>query len=528
MKRKYSFICCFKKIINFYSSFKKVFFDARFYFLTFLLVLVVILTLLSVDNYDQSVENYFSTANEQFNNDYRITIDLYEAMSQVIFDMEINEPEILNILELGIYSGDKEVEDRARQQLLKKLQPIYEKITRHYFRQLHFQDANNISILRFHRPSRYGDDLTGIRTSVEYVNREKKQISGFEEGRIFNGYRFVYPLSNHTRHLGSVEISVSYASIIEQFKKRFNKDVEFILSSEQVFKKVFDQEQTNYKKWIIDDDYLMDISIMNENSFLLTADEQSKKLIIKQLKEKSCDMTDPFSFLIKLDNKKTLITFLPINNFENKKVAYLYTIGPITRLKEIQKIWISSMIVLILFIVLLIFFILYYFNTQHKLTFLATHDGLTELYNRRNIFNILESELGRANRYARPLSLIMIDIDHFKVINDNQGHPCGDQVLTKVAKLINENLRASDLLGRYGGEEFLVILPETSRKQSYETAEKIRKAIAAHEFSKGGPVTLCCGLSSLQTEKETLSSLIARADQELYKAKNAGRNRTSG
>ncbi len=168
---------------------------------------------------------------------------------------------------------------------------------------------------------------------------------------------------------------------------------------------------------------------------------------------------------------------------------------------------------------------------------LARTDPLTGVANRRACFDLLGVEFRRSRRYGRDLSVLMLDLDHFKDINDRWGHPFGDHVLRDVAVAIRQNVRESDLLGRYGGEEFVLALPESDAAQALRVAEKLREALAALEFREGGtppageaPVRLTAsiGIASLPVGPDHDEfELIRRADHALYEAKRAGRDRVA-
>lgn len=154
----------------------------------------------------------------------------------------------------------------------------------------------------------------------------------------------------------------------------------------------------------------------------------------------------------------------------------------------------------------------------------AITDELTGLFNRRHILGLLEIEIEKASRYNRDLSVIMIDIDFFKRVNDEHGHQFGDKVLKIISCILEQNTRNIDFVGRYGGEEFLIILPETDLKKAYTAAEKLRKKIknTKIKFLKSG-ITISCGAA--QFEGDLSHQLIKRADDLLYKAKANGRDR---
>jgi diguanylate cyclase (GGDEF)-like protein len=155
-------------------------------------------------------------------------------------------------------------------------------------------------------------------------------------------------------------------------------------------------------------------------------------------------------------------------------------------------------------------------------------DYLTGLSNRRHFMEQAEVELSRAVRYDITLSILMLDIDHFKRVNDTYGHQSGDTVLRILARVCQEVLRNFDIIGRLGGEEFAVILPETDIEQTLEVAERLREVIADTEVSlpDGGKThfTVSIGVSTLSDKNSNIDSLLNQADKALYKAKESGRN----
>lgn len=160
---------------------------------------------------------------------------------------------------------------------------------------------------------------------------------------------------------------------------------------------------------------------------------------------------------------------------------------------------------------------------------LATLDALTGVANRRHFFDLARREVERAERYHHPLSLLMIDVDHFKQFNDTYGHVAGDQALRAIAARLRDNLRENDSIGRFGGEEFLVLLPETGSEQALQVAERLRGAIGARPITTDEGevgVTVSIGVASCAGARQPLSveQLLKRADDALYVAKRRGRN----
>ncbi|WP_038052518.1 sensor domain-containing diguanylate cyclase [Thermotoga sp. Mc24] len=166
-------------------------------------------------------------------------------------------------------------------------------------------------------------------------------------------------------------------------------------------------------------------------------------------------------------------------------------------------------------------------NLNEKLERLSVTDELTGLFNRRKMAEELEKEFHLWKRYRRPFSLLMIDIDDFKKINDTYGHLVGDDVLKRVARILVSSLRASDMVARWGGEEFLILCPETKLNEAVSLAERIRTKIEKEVFENGLNVTVSIGVCEMK-DHETIDDLLKEADDNLYLAKQRGKNRVIG
>ena len=162
---------------------------------------------------------------------------------------------------------------------------------------------------------------------------------------------------------------------------------------------------------------------------------------------------------------------------------------------------------------------------------LSQLDGLTEVYNRRSFEELLAAEMSRSNRFRRPLSLLMIDLDHLKVVNDSFGHQAGDVVLKEIAWSLKRSVRNCDVVARYGGDEFTIILVETRKADAVTTAHRLVRLTAKPIPGSGGegneavqPMTMSIGVASYPTDAATAEELVRRADEALYKAKASGGN----
>jgi diguanylate cyclase (GGDEF)-like protein/PAS domain S-box-containing protein len=194
------------------------------------------------------------------------------------------------------------------------------------------------------------------------------------------------------------------------------------------------------------------------------------------------------------------LSVAPLRGQENEVIGRLHIITDITERKKLQE----------------------------ELRQQATTDELTKVSNRRRFIELANNEMKRAIRHKRPPAVALIDIDHFKQINDTHGHATGDLALIAFTKTCQRHIREIDVFARFGGDEFVLLFPETNQEQAYEIVERIRLALTTKPVDLDGKqvtITLSCGIASLGDEQSSFDALLNRADQALYRAKEAGRNR---
>lgn len=170
-------------------------------------------------------------------------------------------------------------------------------------------------------------------------------------------------------------------------------------------------------------------------------------------------------------------------------------------------------------------------DANARLERLAVTDGLTGLFNHRRFQETLQAELLRTQRHRRPLSVLMVDVDYFKRVNDSLGHPVGDELLRRLAEVLGNDLRQTDLIARYGGEEFAAVLPETTKTEALQVAERMRAAVEQkinEERTWGQKVTVSIGVATAPEDGDNHETVLEAADQALYVAKRQGRNRVIG
>lgn len=473
-----------------------------------------------------ALDLYLQQKVHNLNTEYLVALNGYQMLADFIFDESIKTPEVLQLMAEANRVPAQNDQTRAR--LLQHLTPLYQHITALNFRQLHFHLPDSRSFLRFHRPEKYGDSLVGIRDTVVEANTTRRKITAFEEGRILNGFRFVYPLLRGDEHLGSVEISISFSALERSLNHLFAKNYLLLINRRIVEEKVFRDERTNYEFGPMADRYMYDREVLQklkaaDSGFDMTAAGNLFASVGKTYGEE-LDHWRPFAYPASYAGKLYTVAFLPIKNNKQINIAYLVSFEEDGFPAQHKRHYIFTLVLLSLILAGGLSFTIYLFLTRQRLEKLSATDFLTGTWNRSKGSSIARLEHERSIRYATPYSVVMLDIDHFKKINDTHGHEAGDMVLKKLADLIGRNIREVDFFCRWGGEEFVLILPETPLPLSLLFAEKIRILVEQTSFPHIDRVTISLGVSQFTAADSQFDSVIKRADLALYEAKNNGRN----
>ncbi|NOR86915.1 MAG: two-component sensor histidine kinase, partial [Bacteroidales bacterium] len=206
-----------------------------------------------------------SESNKQVETKVNSAINTFNLVSQTIFTQIINNKPVLKLFSHA-NNSNVIIKNNTRDSLYQMLLPTYKYLVRLNIKQLHFHLPNNESFLRFHRPNKFGDNLSNIRYSVKMANKEKVVYTGFEEGRIYNGFRYVFPLSYQRQHIGTVETSFSYEAINYQLKLLGIYYSTIALKKEIVDEKVFEDEQKNYEESVFSEDYVLEKKFSHYNN----------------------------------------------------------------------------------------------------------------------------------------------------------------------------------------------------------------------------------------------------------------------
>jgi len=511
---------------NFFSSYKFILLSVVVFFLVFETIVVVG----TYYSRESDLNDYLHTETIDSQIHTRIALLQMNRIAKILFDAYVNRPEVRKIMYAANHTKDKQKLAILREKLYLLLEPEYEYFKKNGVRQLHFHLPKAVSFLRFHKPKKFGDSLWNIRESIKYVNKHLTQISCYEEGRIFNGFRNVFPLFYKNQFLGTVEISYSFLTLQKELLAVDSSSYMFLVSKKVASKKLFKTELYHYevsqfKNFFYDKGTLQDVMELRLNKIFTINKEIASK--VQQRLAKGETFSIYFSDKNIYYGQRILISFIPVKNIDDQTVAYIihYKFDKFLDLLLHKTNMLFAILTLLMLLIslMVMLYLIYYKKKQEFIEAQATHDALTKIYNRYGLNNILKQKMQEYQRYQKEFSIIFFDIDFFKKVNDTYGHDVGDYVLESLADIVSSEIRSSDAFGRWGGEEFIIILPETSLKQAMNVAEKLRKTVEKEMFGSAKKITCSFGVTTVR-DTDNITTLLKRVDEYLYKAKENGRN----
>ncbi len=276
----------------------------------------LLLILFWFNNYIKIRDSYYKHKIEELSATITTINDSYQRSARIIYGEIVNNPQFEQIYRHA-NSADEAEQRKARQQLLHLFGPLYYRLQKENIRQLHFHLPDCTSFLRFHKPEKFGDNLAKVRRSVALANRTLEPVASFEEGRIINGFRYVFPIILHGRHLGSVEISLSFAAFKKELTRQFSRQFLFIIRKDIVCRKVFPSEQNHYRRCNLSDGYLVEKNA-RVSQLVAHINDKLKPYVADQL-----DRGDSFARTIRVENTPYLVAFYPIQNIASVQAAYI-------------------------------------------------------------------------------------------------------------------------------------------------------------------------------------------------------------
>ncbi len=504
-----------------------------FYYVIGLIFIVISSSVIGWLYYQQYLErlqlHQYKTL-EKLEMQFNSTAAHYQIIADTLFENILNKPEVTAIMAEAV-TADADRQAVLREQLYTLLRPLYVNLKKQSIHQFHFHLPGVISFLRLHRPDKFGDDISPIRDTIIHVNASREKAYGFEGGRvILDGFRNVYPLFHNEQFVGTVELSYPFLALRKEAMRTYPAHYHTIFKLDMIKKKVWEKDQENYRVSDLDPAYYYNKKTIMACPLSGGISDGEINRINTQIAPSLPDALSQRKSVIKpasLDERNYQVAFIPIFNFKQEHAGYYVVYLKDKEIAQMHDAFRNqALLVSIANFAIIVLLILYLRSThikQKMLHKMATTDVLTNIPNRNHFITIFEHEFLTSQRYAQPLSLILFDIDHFKLVNDTYGHDIGDKILIEVADLIRVHVRQSDLFARWGGEEFAIILPKTGAKDARIIAEKLRKRLEEHTFTKSN-VTCSFGVSQMH-DSDSKESFMKRVDTLLYEAKKKGRNR---
>lgn len=447
-------------------------------------------------------------------------------------------------------SGTKRHSDissaEIRQELYEVLSPGWQKMTNEYqVRQLHFHlGPGSTSFLRVHKPEKFGDNMDDLRHLVVDVNRDGQPRQGFELGRIYAGLRGVAPIfsfADPEKQVGALEVGTSFRTLIDSLSTSIGSNVAVLLRDERVDESV----------WKLPENVMR--SICNCFVEATSSNELEEVITVLENDPKIRPVSEGRTRLLETKSGPVTVTEFALWDYVGTRDQHELPVGRVVIWRSAEQVvqglhrdtWANIIYAAVVF--LLIELALYFgmrlalgrleatvasrtrdiVLLNSKLKEMANRDVLTGVYSRRYLMERVQQELSRVARDRHSAVLLMLDLDHFKQVNDTWGHQAGDTVLSELGRIMLDGSRIYDVVGRYGGEEFAILIPDAGEETGYQIAEKLRRRVEVEieiPGNSGVAVTISVGVAAYR-DGYSKDDWFAAADAALYEAKREGRNR---
>jgi len=335
----------------------------KLYILIAFLISQTIAIIFLNNNNEAKINQLLAESNKLIQTQYSTVYDSFTTLAHTVFRGYIDKPDII-----------EDFRSRDRESLYINLKPSYRYLKSLNFKQIHFHLPNNLSFLRMHKPSKFGDDLTKFRYSVDYVNTNKKFISGLEMGKIVPGFRYVYPMFDSNGHIGSVETSFSVYAFAKQLEKSYDIYTHFILQKDILSKKLFKDESVKYLQSLENQDF---VTLARKDKLKRESEVKYLKPLfnttLKDKVNKGIKTNKIFSIELKVENKNKyihkIITFLPLENIQKQKLGYFVVYHDDKVLLSLEKELYQNYIAITIILLLLFLFLYKQITIKERLAF---------------------------------------------------------------------------------------------------------------------------------------------------------------
>jgi diguanylate cyclase (GGDEF)-like protein len=440
------------------------------------------------------------------------------SSTELIFQEVIATPQVERI-----FSEALKEDDAGRLSLKSELETLlrekYKPNLSEQFRSIifHLRDGATLYVLNDSQETSGGFEAKLL---VDLVHRSNNAMYGYQDGNTYGGMCYIYPVFYRDEYVGAVEFCVSSEQLFEQIREIFSCICTRIISGDHLEKKYMGIAPGIYLPMDIDGYYI-------EKSFSDDLHDESNYELSQSLGE-----LDEFEILSELLTQKDFViskriegryfslVFLSFSTVDGEHVGYEVFYEPHDQADYIYQIFYSnSALLMILWLLVLASLFVIQRNRELQISN-SSKDHLTQVGNRNKLDEVFIRESQRVDRYGGVLSLIIFDIDNFKSINDRFGHLAGDKILIEVSQLIEKTIRSTDTIVRWGGDEFIILLPAITLSQAQKVAIKLQDRVVAYVPSVRGLDTVLISVGAGEYEEgEDIDNLVSRADQEMYQNK---------
>lgn len=409
--------------------------------------------------------------------------------------------------------------------LERTLHTLFRELQKEGFDDLRFFDALGEPLLALGSGVPMEETTLRERELLQKLHASRKPVSDFQRTGTGVHYVFAFPLFRGADFLGSVHFGLSLPAISRTMQAMFGTKSFFVLWR-GVLEGVHQSEGGRFRAVAFFPDLLISESFGKEYADLVAevgfqGDRQGRvRELVSAVARREADTL----YWTAADQGFSL-TLYPLEDKANNSLGYLMSYEGEYQFSVMRQYYRLLLVFISLFFLLLFFAAVLLAASSGRLEKMATRDRLTGAYNRHFFAEVAANELKKAARNKTPLSLIMFDVDHFKTINDTYGHHLGDMILKKIVATVREHIRSYDAFARWGGDEFVLLLPDTPAAKARELAERLRNAVAEQNYFSAEGVSVSIGVSQIENYGDSIETVVEKADRNMYTAKQRGRNR---
>lgn len=461
------------------------------------------------------------------------TLDVYGRLVQMVFDETAHRPDVRELFLLAEKTSDPLERAFWRGTIRNRLEPAFDRFSFYRIRLLNLVMPDGTIFLRMHAPGLYGDNVLPYSRLQALALKTRSAASGFQVGRTAGLYRYSFPLFFGSEFLGSAEFGLSSSAFAEQLQKQFPGHYSLLLRREAL--ETLDREEfaKNYRVSGYSRDFHETLQVRKDQE----ASEEIVPDLLALLQKQAAEILaktpsrlfegKAFALFLGESGKIYSLSFLPVKDPGGAFLGYITAINRNPSAEEIRELYFLFAALLGLFFLVLASLLRLVLKSHSRLLHKAMFDSLTGALTKAEFPSVSEIEVSQARRYRLPLSLIMFDLDGFKFVNDFYGHLAGDEVLKALGQTIRTSIRKADCFFRWGGDEFLLVLPNTGKEGARKLAEKLRTLAGQVEVEGIQAISISVGIAQLEESDPDLGKALQRADEALYRAKKQGKNQVS-